>query len=338
LAIEGQITAYKRENDAALPDSLEFRRSESSDLDERMFEREQRRFGLEESKRALEQALITGEGASIERRLTRDEQQLRDLELTYAQQSAVYAESHPTMLRMAARIKVLRKSINPAADGDGSGSLRETEIKQQINQIDTQLALHNKQRVVDEARKASLEASITQTPDVEMVLNALDRRHSELQVQYRQGVLKQAEAEIGEKLEINRQAERFEIIEQARVPDKPEAPNRTLIAVGGSFGSVVLGVALMVLAETLSAAIHTPRDLKRRLDLRPVVTIPYIRTSADFHRRRLRLTTVVLAVFVIVPGGLYIIDQHYLPLPLVAERLIDTLGLGEVLRLVEQRF
>jgi hypothetical protein len=151
-------------------------------------------------------------------------------------------------------------------------------------------------------------------------------------------VLKQAEAEIGEKLEVNRQAERFEIIEQARVPDKPEAPNRTLIAIGGSFGSVVLGVALMVLAETLSTAIHTPRDLERRLELRPVVTIPYIRTAADIHRRRLRLTGAVLAVFVIVPGGLYVIDLHYLPLPLIAERLIDELGLSEILRLIEQRF
>jgi hypothetical protein len=239
---------------------------------------------------------------------------------------------------MAARIKVLRQSINPAADGGGGASFRETEITQQINQIDTQLALHNKQRVVDEARKASLEDSIAKTPDAEMVLNALDRRHSELQVQYQQAVLKQAEAEIGEKLEVNRQAERFEIIEQARVPDKPEAPNRTLIAIGGSFGSVVLGVALMVLAETLSTAIHTPRDLERRLELRPVVTIPYIRTAADIHRRRLRLTGAVLAVFVIVPGGLYVIDLHYLPLPLIAERLIDELGLSEILRLIEQRF
>jgi uncharacterized protein involved in exopolysaccharide biosynthesis len=303
-----------------------------------MFEREQRRFGLEESKRALEQSLITGVGAAIERRLTKDEQQLRDLELGYAQQSAVYAESHPTMLRLAARIKLLRQSINPAADGEGSGSFRETEITQKIRQIDTQLALHNKQRVVDEARKAALEASLAKTPGVEMALNAFGRRHSELQVQYEQAVFKQAEAETGEKLEINRQAERFEIIEQARVPDEPDAPNRTLIAIGGTAGSVALGIALMVLAETLSASIHTPRDLERRLELRPVVTVPYIRTAADIHRRRLRLTGAVLAVFVIVPGGLYIIDLHYLPLPLIAERLIDELGLSEILRLIEQRF
>jgi uncharacterized protein involved in exopolysaccharide biosynthesis len=336
LAIEGQITAYKRDNDAALPDSLRFRRAEIADLDERMFEREQRRFGLEESKRALEQALITGEG-TVERRLTRDEQQLRDLELTYAQQSAIYSENHPTLRAMAARIKVLRRSINPTTAGSDSGSFRDTEITQQIRLIDTQLALHSKQRAVDDARKVALEASIAKTPDVEMVLNALNRRHSELQVQYEQAVLNQADAEIGEKLEINRQAERFEIIEQAVVPDAPVAPNRPLIAVGGTFGSAVLGVALMLLVETLSTTIRTPRDLERRLDLRPVVTIPYIRTDFEIRRRRLRTTGVVLAVLVIVPSGLYAVDQYYLPLSLLAERLLDMAGLNEFLQLIDRR-
>ena len=321
-----------------MPDSLEFRRAEFADLDERMFEREQRRFGLEEAKRALEQALITGAGTQVERQLTRDEQQLRDLELTYAQQSAIYSENHPTLRAMAARIKVLRQKINPAtAEGD-SASFRETEIAQQIKVIDTQLALHSQQRMVDEARMASLEASIAKTPDVEMVLNALDRRHSELQVQYQQAVLKQAEAEIGEQLEINRQAERFEIIEHAQVPDASAAPNRKLIAAGGVFGSAALGVALMVLVEMLSTVIHTPRDLELRLKLRPVVTVPYIRIAAEIRRRRFRMVGVMLAVFVIVPSGLFAVDKYYLPLPLLIERLLDRTGLDVVLQQIERRF
>ena len=171
-----------------------------------------------------------------------------------------------------------------------------------------------------------------------MALNALDRRHSSLQRQYQQAVLKQTEAEIGETLEINRQGERFEIIEQARVPEDPDAPNRPLIAAGGSFGSAALGIALMVLLETMSTAIRTPRDLQRRLELRPVVTIPYIWTAAEILRRRLRIAGIVLAVLVILPGGLFAIDKYYLPLPLVVERLFDRTGLDVVLLLIERRF
>ena len=338
LAIEGQITAFKRKNDDAMPDSLKFRREEVADLDERMFEREQRRFGLEEAKRTLEQALNTGEDTQLERQLTRDEQQLRDLELTYAEQSAVYSESHPTLRAMAARIKVLRQRINPATAGGDSTSFREAEIKRKIELIDTQLAFYTEQRAADEARKAALAASIAKTPDVAMALNALDRRHSSLQRQYQQAVLKQTEAEIGETLEINRQGERFEIIEQARVPEDPDAPNRPLIAAGGSFGSAALGIALMVLVETMSTAIRTPRDLQRRLELRPVVTIPYIWTAAEILRRRLRIAGIVLAVLVILPGGLFAIDKYYLPLPLVVERLFDRTGLDVVLLLIERRF
>jgi uncharacterized protein involved in exopolysaccharide biosynthesis len=338
LAIEGQITAYKHENDAALPGSLEFRRAEFADLGERMFEREQRRFGLEEAKRTLEQALITGEDTPVEGQLTEDEKLLRNLERTYAEQSAIYAESHPVMRRMATRIKLLRQSISPATAGGDSASLRGAEITQKIKLIDTQLTLHTQQRAVDELRKATLEASIAKTPDVEMGLNALNRSYSDLQFQYQQAVLKQVEAETGEKLEINRQSESFEIIEQARVPDEPDAPNRPLIAVGGLFGSAALGVVLVVLAEMLDTAIRTPGDLERRLGLRPVVTIPYIRTAAEIHRRRLRIAGVVLAVLVIVPGGLFALDKYYLPLPLLVERLLDQAGLDSVLQIIARRF
>jgi uncharacterized protein involved in exopolysaccharide biosynthesis len=338
LAIEGQISAYKRENEAAQPDSLEFRRTELTELDVRMFEREQRKFGLEEMKRGLEQTLITGEGVSGNRRLTEDERELRTLLQAYAQKSAVYAESHPTMRALNARIEALRQANNATTDGDGGTSLRESEIAQQIRVIETQLAQLAKQRVVDEARKAALDTSIVKTPEVEMALNVLYRRHSELQVQYEQLVLKQAMAETGEKLETGGQAERFEIIEQAQVPQAPVAPRRTLIAAGGIFGSFALGIALVVLAEMMNNAIRTPRDLERQLDLRPVVTIPYIRTAAEIHRRRHSLAGAMLALLVIVPGGVYALDKFYEPLPLLAERLLNSTGIDEVLRLIERLF
>ena len=338
LTVEGEITAFKRENEDAMPDSLRFHREEFAGLDERMFEREQHRFGLEESKRSLEQALNTGADPQPDRQLNREEQQLRDLELSYAGLGAIYSNNHPNLRAMAARIEVLRQRISPSTAGGDGVSFREAEITRQIELIDNQLALYNEQRAADEALEAALEASIAKTPDVEMALNALSRRHSDLQAQYHQAVFKQTEANTGESLEINRQAERFEIIEQARVADEPTAPNRPLIAIGGSFGSIALGAALVVLLETLSTTIRGPRDLERQLKLRPVVTIPYIWTLSEIRRRRLRIAGVVVAMLVIVPGGLFAIDKSYLPLPLLLERALDRIGLDVVLLLIEQRF
>jgi polysaccharide chain length determinant protein (PEP-CTERM system associated) len=338
LTLEAEITEYKRENADSLPESLEFRRTELAGLDARMFDRERRLIELEETKRGLERASITGEGAAITERLSEEEKQLKALEANYMQQKAVYAESHPSMRTMAARIERLRQSINPSAGGDTSVSLREELIRQQIDVIGSQLAHLAEQRAADEARKAALETSIANTPQVEMVLNELRRRHSHLQTQYQQTVLKQGEAETGEKLEINRQAERFEIIEQALVPEEPEAPNRPLIAFGGIFSSLALGLGLMTLAEMLNNVIRTPRDLERALKLHPVVTIPYVSTAAETRMRRLRIVGSAVALLVIVPSGLYAVDQYYLPLPLLAEGLLQEMGLDWVLVLISQRF
>lgn len=259
------------------------------------------------------------------------------LEDAYTQQSAIYSETHPMMQALAARIKTLRQTIDPAAGGDSEGSLRETEVERQIAVIDLQLGQLAEQRKADEERKAELEQSIAKTPEVEMALNALYRRHSDLQAQYQQVVLKQADAETGEKLEINRQAERFEVIEQAEVPEEPVAPNRMLIAGGGVFGSVALGISLILLAEMTISTIRSPRDIERWHDIHPIVTVPYIRTASEIRFGRLRMAGVALALLVVIPSGLYALDQYYLPLPLIGERLADKLGLDAIVHLIDRR-
>lgn len=277
-AIESQISVYKRENADALPDSLEFRRSELAALEVRIFDREQRRLRLVESKRTLEQALRAGHSAEGE--LSDDEKELQQLERELAQQSAVYKKTHPTMRKLSARIELLKQAI-ANAQTSGANVLRETEIKEKVALIDTQIALHVEQRGIDEAQRASLKASIAKTPEIEKTLLGLDRQRVDLQQRYDQAVLDHAQAETGEALEINQQGERFEIIEEATIPHAPSAPNRVMIAGGGVGASIALGIALMVLAELMSKPIRTTRDLQRSLDLRPVVTIPYIRSAVE---------------------------------------------------------
>jgi len=336
LSIEGQITGYKRANEAALPDSLSFRRSALNDLEQRMFEREQRVAGLEESRVTLTRALATGEDVALDQKYTPEERELHNLEQAYLQQRAIYSESHPSMKNLAARIEAMRQVVGSSSSNDAQ-TARENEISRQIDVINSQLSKLADQRVMDESRKRSLEASIEKTPEVEMALNALYRRHSDLQEQYSQATSKQAEAETGEKLEVNRQSERFEVIEQARVPERPVAPNRALIAGGGLIGSIALGLGLAMLAEMTNTAIRSPRDLERWHDLHPVVTVPYVRTAAEVRFGRLRMAGIVLALIVVIPSGLYAVDQYYLPLPLIAEQLMDRLGIDNVIKIIGRR-
>ncbi|MEM7668400.1 MAG: lipopolysaccharide biosynthesis, partial [Pseudomonadota bacterium] len=173
--------------------------------------------------------------------------------------------------------------------------------------------------------------------NVEMTLGSYFRQREDLQTQLANVVKKRAEAQTGERLEINQQAERFEVIENALVADNPISPNRKKIVAFGSAASLGLAAAIAFLLELLNPAIRTAAQLERKLDLRPVVTIPYIQTRSERRRKRAALIATLLIVGVGVPAVLAAIDQYYLPLELVGVKIAERTGLDEVIRILEQR-
>jgi hypothetical protein len=117
------------------------------------------------------------------------------------------------------------------------------------------------------------------------------------------------------------------VIEQAQVPGSPTSPNRPAIAVGGVAGSVGLALGLAILLGLLNPSIRTVGDMERKLEIRPLMTVPYITTEAERRRQRRELWLLGSLVLVVIPIGLYLVDQYYLPLELIIDRVIDRLDL-----------
>ena len=335
--IDERISNYKNANENALPDSLEFRRSELVNLEERMFERERQRVMLAEQRTQLE--LIQRNGgflAGPAQNLSPAEQELGRLRQNLVSQRAVLAESHPSIRALVARIAALESTIDggqtddSGASGSDSVARRSQEIDRQIRQIDVQLEQLAAQREVDEARLQDLRQSIERTPDVEAVLNAMLRQQANLQVQYQEAVQKQADAAVGERLEVNQQAERFEVIEQPQVPSEPKSPNRPLVVAGGAGVGAILGAGLVLLIELLFPRIYSARDLERFAGLRPISVVGYIATAKERRvRKRSRLLIVGLTIAAVL-AALYAVDMFVMPLPVLLERLavllrVDTL-------------
>ena len=183
------------------------------------------------------------------------------------------------------------------------------------------------QRADLEKKAAALNDSILKTPQVEVELNALNRDYANLQAEYQQTQAKLADATTGERLEQDRQAERFEVIEQATVPDAPVQPNRPRIILAGSFGSLAAGVGIVILAELLDKSIRSVADLEKRLQLRPIGVIPYVITSSERRRHRWRLGVLLALIIAAVSAALALIHFYYLPLDLIVERLTQRFGM-----------
>ncbi|MEX2518718.1 MAG: Wzz/FepE/Etk N-terminal domain-containing protein [Paracoccaceae bacterium] len=342
LATERDIVAFKNENSDNLPESLSFRRDELSALDEKAYTLDQRRIELDEQRRELQLELEQGPAAPPISQLSQAEQQIVALRNTLSQQRSLLSDAHPQIRALEARIEALEKERMQASAATGEvadpAEAQTRRLKRRLELVENQISLLDERKKEAEASSAKLRESIDKTPQAEIALSSLQRRMSALQDQQERATSKLAEASTGERLEVNRQAERFVVIEQAQIPSTPKAPNRILIAGAGAAASIAVGLGLVVLLELLNNSIRSASDLQRRVNLRPIVVVPYIKTRREVLNRRLWMIVVAALLFVGVPGLLLLIDQYYLPLEILAERVFEKTGLDQVIQMIERRF
>lgn len=329
--LEGQIVTFKNNNEAALPGSLEFRRTEMSRIQGRLIQLESQELTLQEQKAQIERVI---ENPALMPQLNPGQQrspedrELSTLKLELAQKSAIYSDTNPQILSLKSRIAALEEIISGQAAGEdleGNQPLSQLEI--QIEQIDANLRLMATQKAQMEQQLKDLQTSIEQTPNVEMQLNILNRKYDGVQVQYKLNEQKRNEAATGEKLEVRQKGERFQVIEQAEIPEEPESPNRLLIAAGGIGAGLGAGLGLVILLELLNTSVRRPADLINGLGIQPFATIPYITTRRELIRRRLKTAGGVLAMAVLIPGLVFAVHQFYLPVDLIIDKVLDKFGL-----------
>ncbi len=342
IALETEIANYKKQNEQALPTTLQSRQGTLAAIQQQLFSNKQQRAQLNTQLEATQKTLETLKSLPTpSQNLTQEERQLAALKAQLAQDETLYTPQHPSIRQLRGQIAAMERVVGATPGTGQSGSSAQTmqinTLESQIASIEQQLAQLDEQEARDLERKAELEASIADTPRVEAALNAFQRRHDDLRVRYQTAVAKQAQAATGEKLELDQKAERFEVIEQARTPLAPVAPKRTLIAAGGAFVALGAGFALALLLEILSSAIRTGADLERTVKLRPIVVVPYIDTPAEKQKRRFLQVATVLIFIVVLPGSIWMVDQYVKPIEQVSDDIMKKTGLEKMWRTIRPR-
>lgn len=300
-ALEAEIAGFKKQNEAALPDSLTSRRAELSRLQESDLEIDRRIIDLEEEQGGIQMELAAPDAATPATR-SPEQTELRSLELELAQRKGVLAANHPELKRLRDRIAAV-KALIPAEDAeDGTSTAAEDRriaMKRQVSLLGRQIEQLQQQKTTLAERRAALELSIQRTPEVESTLAGLARQLADLQEQKSSVAVRRAEAKTGEQLEANRQSERFEVVENALVPEVPVEPNRKKLLVMGLGASLGLAGGLAFLLEMLNPVIRTSGQMQRQLEIRPVIAIPYVMTPGQRRRRVVRRLAAV-AVFLVL--------------------------------------
>ena len=340
--IEAEIIRFMAENEAALPDSLDYRRDQLDLLQERAQGLELRRLELEQERSSLGFILQSVESptqSEAERALEAARRQL-------VERSALLSPQHPEIRGLRSRVEAYEavvaaeraaKAQAAASGADAPPSPAAIEARRRLGFIDTQVEYIGQRLEEIEVQREALERSILATPNVEIALNALQRTYEEIEERHQTARSKLGEARAGEQLEDKQQGERFEVIEQATVPEWPIKPSRTKIALAGVAGGFAAGVGLILLLEMLSGVVRRPADLER-IRRPPVAELPYVFTPNE--RRRLWAGRVALMLVVFGGGAaaLWAIHVHYMPLETLAEKILAKTPFGGIAEMIRQRF
>ena len=160
-------------------------------------------------------------------------------------------------------------------------------VQRQIDQIDDELADLSEERALLQANIEEILDTIRRTPEIERMLSAQERRLQQLRDQYSVATNRRAEAEMGQRLETEQRAERFEILETAMAPEYPSGTSRRNVAVAGTMLSAAVAFVIAMVLEFLNPLVRSAAQMRRALDLRPVVSIPFVQTPLERRRQHL---------------------------------------------------
>jgi uncharacterized protein involved in exopolysaccharide biosynthesis len=181
---------------------------------------------------------------------------------------AVFAESHPDVVRAKARLQQAKEIA--ASQGTGSDN---SLVQSQIQANNAQIAQLQQYRASDEARAAAGLAAQSRAPVLQEEVSQLEARASTLRDQLREVSGNVLRAQNSARMAQEQKGERLSVIDPPSAPDKPVSPNRLLLIGGGIAGGLGLGVVLALVLEFLLRPIRGVGQIQS-LGLEPLALVP----------------------------------------------------------------
>lgn len=189
--------------------------------------------------------------------------------------------------RLADSLLELNQQIS-ALEAERAGideNSRRVVVQRRITQINDQLGQLREQVGVIDRRISEIQEILLRAPQVQQVILANDRRMEQLQTQLTSAAQSRREAELGVRVAVDQQSERFELLERAVVPEFPTSRSRKIIAIAGLVGGIMAGAFLALVIEWMNPVMRSTLRMERDLELRPVASIPYTMPSQERRRR-----------------------------------------------------
>jgi polysaccharide chain length determinant protein (PEP-CTERM system associated) len=221
-------------------------------------------------------------------------------------------DKHPDVLRLKDQIATLEKESadeaarppepKPAAE-KAAEALRATTTqarRRTIAGLDLELEKYKKEEADIRQSITAFEKRVETAPERQQEYTLITRDYQAAKENYDSLLRKYEEAQLSESLEMDRQGERFRILEAAIPPEGPAAPNRLRLIIMGFLLAAAAAAAAVLGAEQLDMSFHSVDEVREFTQVPVLVSIPRIPAS----RTRRVFRTAVATVGVLAAIGL----------------------------------
>jgi polysaccharide chain length determinant protein (PEP-CTERM system associated) len=329
---EKKLEAYRRTFGNELPTQLESNIQASQNLQMQLqgllqtIDRDQERrtllerqlAELESQPTAIVAPAAPGAAQTTEQQLNAARAQLLDMQITLRPE-------HPDVQRMKRLIRDLEQKLDaemleaPVSAGSGrAGSTAEQQRQRRLDDLRTQIAqlgsqIERNQAEVERARKAVAEyqrrADAAPTRETELV--ELNRDYGTLQATYAGLRAQKERSNITTSIESRQLGERFNLVDPARVPQRPFSPDRSQYNVMGMAAGLGVGLALIALLEFRDATFTTDEELSRVLGMPVLAVVPLMLSKQERRARAFRRSLVAGSLGTIVLGCLAVLAYTF---------------------------
>jgi len=249
----------------------------------------------EETRRMLQQQLsqmqtmpmITVDEPTSDEELAPESSSLRNLKAYLKQLRLRYTEKHPEVIRikrLIAQMKNEEKSNEANEEGSKEASANEepswtSQIEAQLAQLDAEISQLKNERKRLKSEIKEYESRVEITPKIEQQLKELTRGYEVTQKEYQSLLDKKLQAELAANMERKQKGERFKVLDQAKIPEKPFKPNRPKIILFGMFLGMAAGGGLVGLIEYLDHSFYKIEDLEQFTGISVIASIPKIKAK-----------------------------------------------------------
>lgn len=244
-----------------------------------------------------------------------DQMSLEQLRDKLAGLQSSYTDQHPDVVRLKAKIKKLEKQPpGSGRDSDSAGAdpassarryssaqLNAEAVRQKTVTTGTINALEGEiYRLNQEIR--DYQRRVEAAPKREQELLTIKRDYDNIRSSYNSLLNRKLEADIAVNMERKQKGEQFQIIDIARLPEKPVSPDFRKIFLITLLAGLGLGGGLIFILEMSDTSVRRLDKLEDEIGLPVLTTVPRIFDEGDHRRHRVRAVATaasLLAAFVL---------------------------------------